>query len=270
MEEMQVISLTEDKVWRTEYDNSRAYAKKTKESEVNNIQKASEFLKGKSIVINGEIYQVNVPEIYSWDGRCLIMEECIGENLELMLRDEPKREAGKNALNSVMNFCLKEHFYWHDLAPRNMIINGHDQTISLVDFERGVTLDRNFNQRQYLRENVFEEYVAFLLPEERPIKADKVFELQKEENNPFIDVRNVKSNRVKKLAKKLNLPDNILYSQYLKLISMLIKAEEPLRKDGKVIFPIVELEEILAKDGYDAYISEVYKRNNLRERGVER
>lgn len=265
MENLQVISFTEDKVWRTKYHNDNAYAKKTNESEVKNIQIASDFLKGKSVTVNGEAYKIKVPEIYSWDNKCLIMEECIGENLELMLRNDTKREVGKNFLNAAMNFCLSEKFYWHDFAPRNMIVNRQDKIISLVDFERGVTLDSNFNQKKYLRENVFEEYVAFLLPEERPIRTSRVFELQ-DEADTLMDVRSIKSNRVKKMAKKLNLPDNILYSQYLKIIYMLIKAEEPLRRQGKVIFPIVQLEEILAKDGYDTYINEVYKRNNILER----
>jgi len=270
---LEVISLTKDKVWQTNYNNENAFCKKTTIDEVNNLRKVESFFKNNNCKILND-FTLKVPQIYSWDGSCLTMEECKGQNLEIMLRTMGQREEGKKFLNAMLNFMLNNNFYWHDFAPRNILVNQNEKEISIVDFERGIKLEGlsfiNY-VRDFIRENVYEEYAAFLLPSERVFEAKKIFSLNNDEIDYDVDLKKVKSKRVKNIAQKLHLPTPITYSKYLEIIYMLIKAETPYCRNAEVIFPIVELEDILLTSGYNDYTNEILKRNNMLElEGVSR
>ena len=219
-------------------------------------------LSGKKISINNLEYDVKVPNLIKWNEQeqQLTMDECVGENLEIMLKNDSTRKRGIEILNSTMNFILKNNFLWHDFAPRNIIIDNN--VISFVDFERGISLDKNIDKRYYLRENVYEEYVAFLLPNERPLSPKKIFSLTNDEKDYMLDLKNVKSNRIKLIAKKIGIEDQILYSQYLKITQMLVDAEQPYIINGNIEFPIIHLEKIMSEYGYDNYIDEIFKSKN--------
>lgn len=260
---MEVISLTKDKVRQINYDGKHSYEKKTTTKEVQNLKIATQFLnQTNTIVINNKSYKIKVPEIYCWNDKSnnLIMEECIGDNLELMLRNPQKRIFGVNLLHHIMKFILDENFYWHDFAPRNILFNNSNSEISLVDFERGISLDSTINKLSFFRENVYEEYVAFLLPEERPISSNEIFTLHNE-SNPTLEINSLTSNRIKLLARRLGFSNTISYSQYLNIIQMLITAETPFKKGNNIIFPIIELEDTLSQFGYEKYISIILDRN---------
>ncbi len=260
---MEVISLSKDKVYQIDYNGKKSYIKKTIYTEVQNIKRARNFLEQKNgIELNGKSYRIKVPKLYYWDSKknFLIMEECIGDNVELMLRSLPKRKLGVQILYSIMKFILNQNFYWHDFAPRNILFNELASEITFVDFERGITLDNNINKLNYFRENVYEEFVAFLLPDERPCSVDTIFSLHNEDDY-HLNINNIKSNRIRLLSKKLGYSNTILFSQYLQMIKMLIVAEEPFENCENIEFPIVELERILAQDGYDRYISKVLEKN---------
>ncbi len=262
---IEVISLSKNKVMQINYNNKIAYLKRTVNNEVQNIKIAKKFLSQvNSIVINEKQYKIKVPEIYTWDcsKNILIMEECIGNNLEIMLRSVESRKLGIQVLHSIMKFILDENFYWHDFAPRNILFNDLAAEISIVDFEKGITLDSNTNILHYFREGVYEEYSAFLLPEERPISADTIYSLHNEKDY-YKNINDLKSNRIKLLAREYGYSQKILYSQYLQLIKLLVIAEEPFQKHNKIVFPIVELEDILQKKGYANYISMVLEKNSL-------
>lgn len=265
-EEKQVISLTEGKVWKTYFNGKSVYAKKTNYREVENLLKGKEFLKDKYVNINNKVYKMEIPQIYDWNqySECMIMEECIGDNLELRLREKDKRNEGVIVLHSILNFILDNKFYWKDFAPRNIIIG--ENTIYLVDFERGLEFEVT-NIKDFFRENVYEEYAAFLLPEERPIGKERILKISEEENKR-IDLQSINSSRIRRLAQKKNLKKEICYMQYMELLDMILTAEEPRRNEsGEVIYPIVELEELLEKKGYEYYINEILIRNNIEIEG---
>lgn len=257
-----VISLTKDKVWEENINGKDFFVKRTKINEVENLKKAKNFLNScnNKILIDNKEYQVLVPEIFLWDSKneCMYMRKCYGDNLEIMLQDKEKRKKGILFLHSILKYILNNGFYWKDFAPRNILIGKN--SISLVDFERGLDFEKN-DLKQYFRENVYEEYVAFLLPEERPISPSRVFDISNEKNY-YIDYADIKSTRVKAIAKRLKL-DKIKLEDYVNIVQMIIKAEEPKKCEENIIFPIVELEEIASTYGFEAYINEILKRNNI-------
>ena len=259
----EVISLTKDKVWTMQINQKTVYCKKTTYNEVENLKKARKFLLGKSVFVNKKEYKINIPQIYFWNSNksCIYMQECTGDNLELILRNLKERVRGINILHGLMEYLLSQKFYWKDFAPRNILVD--DKTISLVDFERELIINEKLDIKWYLRENVYEEYVAFLLPKERPILPEQIFKLQNESNR-LMNIKDIKSNRVKKIANRLNLSETICSNKYLQIIKMLVDAEEPKEdSNGNIIFPIIQLEQIMSDYGYDKYIEEILKRNNI-------
>lgn len=264
--EKQVISLTKGKVWKTNFNGKSVYAKKTNRAELENLLKGKKFLKDKYLNINEKIYKIDIPEVYNWnqEANCMIMEECVGSNLELRLREKERREEGVIILHSVLKFMIDNKFYWKDFAPRNIIIG--EDIIYLVDFERGLEFEVG-NIKDFFRENVYEEYVALLLPEERPISKEKILKISEEENKK-IDLGTIHSSRIRRIAQKKKITNEISYTQYMKILDMILIAEEPKRNEsGEVIYPIVELEEILEKKGYEHYIKEILMRNNIEIEG---
>ena len=61
--------------------------------------------------------------------------------------------------------------FWRGVAPRHILINSNQKEISLLDFERPITLKQNgFNNEEYtklLRGLVHEEFCAFLFEDEQ-------------------------------------------------------------------------------------------------------
>lgn len=268
---MEVISLTKDKVLKIKYRHKNAYLKNTTKDELINLRRAEKFLKNKEIMLLNEKYQIRTPKIYLWNklNQQIIMEECKGENLELMLRNKNRRTEGIKILHTFMKFILDESFFWHDFAPRNILINNEKKEIELVDFEKGITLEKDFDIKHFLRENVYEEYAAFLLPEERALNEKKVFSIGQNEDDIKLSIESIKSNRVKQIATKLGIKKYILMSQYLNILHMIISAEEPFKRKDNTIFPIVELENILQEKGYSCYTDEIIKRyKNINEREI--
>lgn len=265
---MQIISLDMDKVHKINYKGKTAIIKKSKETEVDSLKLAKEMLQNVTCIINGKKYNLNIPNVYEWNdiNQTIIMEYCKGENLELIIRNNSTREYGVKSLHTLLNLILNNNFYWYDFAPRNILISENE--ITFVDFERGI--NPNENELQYLRGLVYEEYVAFLLPNERPILNERLFAIDKKDDYK-INFDDIKSNRIKALLKKLNLNEKqINYSTYLHMWNLIVSAETPRKNGNTIIYPIVEMERDLADKGYDYYIEDILIRNkiNIKEERV--
>lgn len=265
--DIQVISLDTNKVWYENTATKKIVHKTTSINEKENLLKASTFLTNKHIIMNGQNYSIQVPQIYSWndDSNTLTMSFCSGENLELMLRDKKKRKLAIPFLQNMMNFILKEHFYWQDFAPRNIIIS--EDIVYLVDFEKPLTFKVD-NILTFLRRHIFEEYSSFLLPNERVITTDQVFTPTSKDKNKKINIEDIKVKRIQSIAIALGHTDFITYEQYLKIQSMMIKAEEPFISKDEIVFPRVELVKMLEDKKtnpsvYINYASIILKKNNM-------
>ena len=66
-DDLQVISLEPKKVWYEVVNNRQVVNKKTSYQEKDNLLKAKNFLKNKSIKINDIHYSIQVPNIYAWN-----------------------------------------------------------------------------------------------------------------------------------------------------------------------------------------------------------
>lgn len=264
---LQVISLEQKRIKYETVNNKQIVRKQTSSQEKDNLIKAKEFLKDKNIKIENSYYSIHVPDIYSWDDttNILSMSYCSGKNLELLLRDINNRQSAIPFLQYLMRFILIHNFYWQDFAPRNIIIN--DQTIYLVDFEKGLDFSIN-NLQAFFRNHVFEEYSSFLLPNERLISDEQIFCPSPEEKNKKIHVDDIQVKRIKSIAIALGYDDTISMETYLNIQKMIIKAEEPFYNGSNIIFPRVALVKMLENKKinsslYQKYANEILIRNNI-------
>ncbi len=243
---MEVISLEEGRVVLEE----KRVIKRTSLSELNNMKFAFEVMNGQCICVGGVNYKLKVPKVYEYKDNKIVMERCFGENLEIMLREKRTHKKGVTYTNQILSELLKRKFYWRDFAPRNILIS--DDSISIMDFERG------FNKEEdillYFLHSAYEEYSAFLLPEERTYKMDDVL---KTNINKTISIQQIKSRRVRTILHKLGYNDIIPLHAYVFAIRMIIVNEEPYIEKDDIIYPLLELEEFIAREGYEKYADRI-------------
>lgn len=236
---MEIISLEEGKIKFT--DN--LVFKKSSESEFKTMKKACELTRN--------LLNVYVPQLYSFENNIICMERCFGDNLELLLRNDRTHNLGVQHLNYLLQYFMSNNFYWKDFAPRNILVN--DKNYIIVDFERGLS-ESNINEKLYLIDSVYEEYSAFLLPNERIISVDEVFDIPLERN---IKLSSIKSKRVCEVLSLLGYSDNVPFFIYLLAIKMIVLNEEPYIEDDNIIYPLVELENYIKTFGRRKYAEKI-------------
>lgn len=263
-----IISLDETKIWYEHTNSGSKVYKISSVKEKENLLKTKSFIKDKHLKVNERNYCIKVPDVYSWnsDNNTLCMSYCEGDNLELLLRDPKYRDDALPFLQSMFRFIMKEHFYWEDFAPRNIILN--DDIIYLVDFEKNLNFEIN-DKKSFLRNHVFEEYSSFLLPNERIINADQVFSPSLGEYSQNINVNDIKVKRIKYVALALGYSNYITKATYLNIQKMIIKAEEPFIEDEKLKFPRIDLVKMLENKNVDSsvyipYANIVLAKNNIK------
>lgn len=247
---MDVISSEEGRI----IINDKFVSKKTKIGEVNNLFIARKMIDGIDLNINGKKYEICLPEVYDYNNGILKMERCRGDNLEILLRNRESHTSNASNLNNILLTLLDNRFFWNDFAPRNIMLNDSEKKVFLFDFERGVS-DKNTLSNYFLYP-VLEEYSAFLLRNERLFNENILLNT---DLNQTIDISQIKSNRIINIMKKMGYSD-IKKIDYIKIVIMIIRVEEPFIFNNNFIFPIIELENILHRYGYDTYANEVIKR----------
>lgn len=245
---MKVISLEKGKIKLLK----NKVIKKTTIEEVEFLLLANKFIDGlENITIFSKEYKIKTPKLYEYKGGCLVMERCFGENLELILRDKNRHHIGVEILNSLLNFFLKNNIYWQDFAPRNILISENE--ISIMDFERGISRDCS-SISDYFVNNVYEEYAAFLLPEERIINIDKALFI---ENDYNISIEKIKSKRIRTILKTMGFNDSCNLSDYYLAAKMIIVNETPYKNNYNLMFPLINLEIYMKKYGYEKYAKKI-------------
>lgn len=255
---MEVISLEEGKVTIKD----KVVIKKSSISEVNSLVEAAKKIKNHTISINGVNYKINVPEVYDFYNETITMERCFGNNLEIMLRNGEEHKKGVIYTNQILNEFLNKKLLWKDYAPRNIMID--DDTISIMDFERGIDPE-NTNLFDYFVESVYEEYGAFLLPEERICQMDEVLKTDREE---MLSIKDISSKRVRTILTKLGYQGMVPLSEYVKVVKMIIINEEPYIENNDIVYPLIELENYLTTQGYDKYADKIIGGYNEKFKGL--
>lgn len=232
---MDVISLEEGRVIL----KTDVVLKKSTENEFNNLRNAyNETRKLTGIV---------VPKVYDYVDGIIYMERLYGDNLELLLRNQTTHDFGVKKINYLLSYFLLNGFFWSDFAPRNILVDGSNYMI--FDFERGFRTNLS-DKRLFLINNVYEEYSAFLLPEERIYSIDDIFQTS---TNDTININEITSQRVKKILLLLGFTENVPLSAYVFAIKMIVQNEEPYVKNKEIVFPLLELEEFMKLNGKEEY-----------------
>lgn len=249
----EVVSINEETI----HVKEDVFMKKTSKKEYDNLLKIYNKLNGKQLTINKEQYSIKIPSVYDFKDNTIYMEKCAGENLELLLRKSKTHAYGVNVLNQILKYLMDNHIYWFDFAPRNIMIN--KKNVILVDFERNLIFDE-ISKREYFRDIVYEEYSAFLSPSERIINKHEIYDNSINEKMP-----NKLSKRVLTIANLLSL-ENLNSKEYYDIINGIISNEEMyFDKSGNPVFPLVVLENLLIKKGYEEYAKKIVGGLNMRK-----
>ncbi len=238
-----IVSYDSKKTWIINRNNSLIFCKKTNFDEVDNIKYITKLISNEIITISGKKYILGIPRIINWDSasNILYLEYCEGENLEFYLRSETRHFEGRDIINGLLDFFIKNKIFWIDFAPRNIIINS--DKIFIVDFEKGI-LSSATPLVEYFRNHVYEEYCLFLLKSERKKYFDNIFYVSEQENLIF-DLEKIESDRFREIAKMLGYTETITKREYLQILKIVTDVEEPYIKDGKFVFPGVILDKFI-------------------------
>lgn len=260
---MEIISYDDSRIHTTTEQGSKYISKKTSELEVNNLISAREFLNNKEVNVFNYEYIMEIPKIKCWNDekKEVTMNFFNGTNLETMLRSNSTRKEAIVFLNRLLEFILKNNFYWVDFSPRNILIDEKTKKICFIDFEKGLSF-QNDNLIYFLRNHVYEEYSSFLLLNERILNGTEIFKLRAEEKTIKYVKNDIKIKRVKATANKLNYSEIINQNDYLEIYRMFLIAELPQIKGKNIIFPRIELERILETKNknpmaYDEYADKI-------------
>lgn len=245
---MEIISLDKDRV--KIYEDH--VTKKTQDQELCSLIAAKKIADNLSkINILNTDYKIIVPSVYNYNRGIITMERCFGDNLELILREINTYHKGVSFANDLLNFFITNNFYWKDFAPRNILIS--DDNISICDFERGVS-NQIKNLQSYFLDSVYEEYGAFILPDDRIYHEKEIF---KSDNNKLINFNDISSKRVKTILNILGYHDYAPYKEYVLVVKMIVENETPYIKNDKIIFPLLELEKYINEKGYEEYAKKI-------------
>lgn len=239
--------------------------KVSSENEIENLKFAKKFCETlEPIVIEGKAFSFYVPKIIEVNDTNFVMERCFGENLEIMLRTKKSYNSGTKYVNAIFLHFIKNNFLWKDFAPRNILVDVKKRIISIFDFERGFE-NQTDNLVSYFVNNVYEEYSAFILSNDRAISVDEAFKI---EDDQILEIEKIKSRRFRMLLGRTGFKNTCKLSDQVNVVKMIIKAEEPYIKNGKIIFPLVDLEDYLFENGYDAYCDLICEVNDGKQKNL--
>lgn len=260
-----IISFDSNKVWFEFKDGVKICKKRTIGKEVEALIQAKEYLYGKKINALGKEYSLSTPNVLNWKENTgiLMMSFCEGENLESMICNSKAREQGVELLKEMLRFTLKNKFFWNDFAPRNIIVDDNNN-IFIMDFEHGIG-DKDISLEDFLRMRVYREYSSFILPEERKLSIEKVFNLRNGEENQVIDTNSC-SKRIIALAKLMGYYPTMTTQQSLDIQKKIIIAEQPYMKDGKINYPRIMVEKLLEEgndSSFDTYAKFVLRKSQI-------
>lgn len=260
-----IISFDPNKVWFEFKDGVMICKKRTISKEVEALIQAKEYLKGKKINAIGKEYSLSTPNVMNWEETTgiLTMSFCEGKNLESMICNSKTREQGVELLREMLRFTLKNKFFWNDFAPRNIIVDDSNN-LFIMDFEHSIG-EKDISLEDFLRMRVYREYSSFILPEERKLSIDKVFNLRNGEENQVIDTNSC-SKRVIALAKLMGYYPTMTTQQSLDIQKKIIIAEQPYMYNGKISYPRIMVEKLLEEgneSSFDTYAKFVLRKSQI-------
>lgn len=164
-----VLSFNPTKIRISTQNGKTRVFKKTKAAEYANLQAARRYIDSAGLGCNGYLIKVVGGSHWNQAAGELEMDLVAGENLETLVKG-PRREQIVALLESFIGLVKTHGFLWGEIAPRNMILNEPQKTVTLVDFEKplsihGRSID-DYAFYRFLSMYAREELSAFLLPDE--------------------------------------------------------------------------------------------------------
>lgn len=256
---MEVISLEEGRIV---YSGNLVY-KLSSEEEYNTLIVAGlKVSKLPNLCINNKQYKISTPKAILYSDGKICMSRCYGDNLELILRDMKSHKEGVEYINGLFKCFIENNFYWKDFAPRNIMID--NDVIYIMDFERGLG-DENLSINDYLVDIVYEEYSAFLLPSERLVDVNSVYQSL---DSRIIVFDNIKSRRVRNILRLTHGEEDVTYKDYLFAIKSIVICETPYIENGVIKYPILELEEYMKQNGVEKYARKIVGESNEKRKDL--
>lgn len=220
------------------------------------------------ISINGDSYTIRVPEYICWiNSRAQLYTNYIsGDNLEIIIRNRESHDTGVNVLLLILEQIKQARFFWKDFAPRNIIISKKMKSVYLVDFEKGLLKNQGWEDYLSL---IFEELSIFLLPCENPIYKE-MEKLICEENLILQKYLLTTSRRVRTFS-------DVFFRKTSKVLSRaeaykyIISASLPYVFSNEIKYPVVQLERILQRNGYETwgqYAAEIVGKSNCEKEHI--
>jgi len=255
-----VVSFDSDKVkiYHKE-DGSLVIAKRTNTTEAINMSQIKEHMISRdrsSLSWEGTTFTVRVPEAISWDNEngVLVTKYFEGENLELLLRSEnhDTRKKFVDFTKIFIEWMKNAGIIWRDAAPRNVAVNEETKEICIFDFEKGSLLqDRPYSTEEFnsaIRGIVYEEFAAFLFPEEQQQVFGDVWVAE----DVLISQNYFRGRRERILYKRLfgDLKDRLCLKKVVSVQRLMAEVVTPYLVEGKVFFPLIYLAKSKSAEEY--------------------
>jgi len=245
------ISLDDGKITLTEHNGIDCIQKVTNEKEIENMTLISEHLKGLNrVFLDGMGYTITTPRILEWNPNTgfLKLELKNGNNLEEVLENASAgRSKDISFIKEFFGWMESSGTFWRGAAPRHIIINKPQKEISLLDFERPVTIKKGgFGGAEFqlrLRGLVHEEFCAFLYDNEQLDLFPHIWDHDKDEQ---IEVGSIFGKRVNLLIKHFFAPKEeiIPIEQLLFIYKIMSSVVTPFLIEGRPFYPILALDNI--------------------------
>lgn len=192
-----------------------------------------------------DLYKVVTPKIVSWDEaiKVLTLELKEGDNLEASLSSAgDNRKQNIDFTHQFFEWMKATGTFWRGAAPRHIVINSNQKEISLLDFERPVTLrqigfkDEEFNT--LLRGLVHEEFCAFLFDDEQSVVFPDIWKI--ESYNEVIRLNTIHGKRIKLLLEFFFgfLGETIRTEQLHFVYEFMSSIVTPFLFEGKQFYPL--------------------------------
>lgn len=266
-----VTSLQADRVSVVSVNGCYFVSKKTSLEELNNLAKVNTWLKKNGNVKNrkgSHDFNIKVPKIIEWKNRenLLIMEYCSGVNLETeLLKNDRKKVFYLDIISDILYWMKDKSFYWQDFAPRNILFNKKNNTVTLIDFESSLKIGRKIMSEKefniFIQNRIILELATVLFTDEQNYLCPNIWKYSLQTSIPL---KNINGRRRRKYI-LLNYPgiSRIKHKDLVQIERKIISIASPFYYKNKAFYPLIALSKIDSVDKYIKTISRLEVKEKL-------
>ena len=253
-----VTSFEEGRVVLVKRGGDLFVSKRTTKRELNNLIRAKKWLKTNGNLSGrktGLCLRVTAPEVVEWrdsDG-ILVMEYCDGVNLEIeLMKNDKNRDFYIDIISDLLCWMRNGSFYWQGFAPRNILFNKKNNTVTLIDFESGLKIgkgmmsEKDFNL--FIQNRVMLELATVLFADEQHDLCPNVWKYSKRTS---ISLEKVDGRRRRGYI-LFHHPGahKIKHKDLVRIEKSIVSIATPFYCKSKVFYPLIALAKIKSIDIY--------------------